>query len=121
MSVTPEQLLEKRLRAEQLRQEIATLELAQRSDQVVADLENQDAALDEEIARLEREKNQKIELAVRQGGGSVTEALAAMEEAANAAKAAAEAAANEEANKLAPASRPTLGASSSASTEGEGK
>lgn len=81
MSVTPERLAEKRRRAEELRREIATLEFASREDQAYAELANQDAALDGEIARLEAQRNEKIELAVRQGGGSVAEALAAMEEA----------------------------------------
>lgn len=109
MSVTPERLAEKRRRAEQLRQEIATLDLASREDLAVAELANQDAALDEEIARLEAAKTEKIELAVRQGGGTVAEALAAMEAAQREA----------ELPVPAPSSRPTLGAPTS--TEGEDK
>lgn len=117
MSVTPERLAEKRLRAEQLRQEIATLELASRTDLAAAELVNQDAALDAEIAALEAKRNETIELGLRSAvangdasGGSVAEALAAME--------AAQAEADNKA-AVAPASRPALGASTS--TEGEGK
>lgn len=79
MSVTPERLAEQRRRAEQLRQDIATLDRASREDLAYAELESQSAALDEEIARLEKQRDERAEIAVRQGGGSVAEALAAME------------------------------------------
>lgn len=109
MSVTPEQLAEKRLRAEQLRQQITMLEFASREDQADAELANQDAALDAEIALLEKQRDEKVEVAVRQArGGSVAEALAAMEAAER----------DAQLPVTAPSSRPALG--SPTSTEGEG-
>lgn len=117
MSVTPERLEEKRRRAETLRQEISTLQYAAQEDSNAASLAQQDAALDEEIARLERQKEFHVELAQRAdelsptpGGGSVAEALAAM------------AAAQEQvesATAMAPSSRPSLG--DKTTPEGEGK
>jgi uncharacterized small protein (DUF1192 family) len=113
MSVTPERLAEQRRYAEQLRREIATLDFAAREDLVEAELANQSVALDEEIARLEAQRSEKVEIAVRQGGGSVAEALAAME-----------AVERESALPVpAPSARPSIGVTptaTSTSTEGEG-
>lgn len=111
MAVTPEQLAEKRRRADQLRIELSMLDSAVREDLADAELVRQDEALDEEIARLERQREEKVETALRQsnGGGSVAEALEAM----------AIAQRDAELPVPAPSARPSLG--SSTSTEGEVK
>lgn len=114
MSVTPERLAEQRRYADQLRREIATLDFATREDLAEAELANQSAALDEEIARLEAQRAEKAVIAVRQStpGGSVAEALAAMELAEREA----------ELPVPAPSVRPSVGApvGTPTSTEGEG-
>lgn len=96
---TPDQVVAKRLRVEQLRREISMLEQAKATDEAVADLAVQERALDEEINRLENERARAANAAEAAPGGSVAEALAAM--------------ALAEQGAAAPSSRPVVGATSS--------
>jgi hypothetical protein len=72
-----ERIARKREEAEQLRRDTALLELATRDAVAERQLEIEEAALDAELDRLKAEKLN----AIRTAGGSVAEALAAMEQA----------------------------------------
>ncbi len=96
-----ERIAAKREAIEQERRDIALLEVAHREALAEKELEIQEQVLDEELERLRAEKVN----AIRTVGGTVAEALVAMEQAAV-------------------VERPTLGASAvepKDNTEGEGK
>ena len=76
MSDIKDRLAEKARRAEELRTEIATLQYVAQESNAEADLVLQEQALDEELERLAAQKRS----ATIAAGGSVAEALKAMED-----------------------------------------
>lgn len=76
-------LAEKRARAEQMRGELSALRVAREAALQDAGDAIAEAAIDAELERLEAETNQaKLDLAIVENGGSVEDAMAAMEAAA---------------------------------------
>lgn len=78
MTISEEELNAKRLRAAHLRREISSLRTEGSSTRVAVEREIASKALDEEIERLEAQ----VVDAAKSGGGTVEDAIAAMERAA---------------------------------------